>query len=219
MFAFSDFQNIDTIDTFSNPKGLVAINQETKSSIIAFPDEAKGYARIKNYDTNTNITFKAHSSGIGYMSMNYDGSLLATASERGTLIRVYKSIDGTLLHEVRRGSEPAEICSICFEPSGTYIACSSMKGTIHIFTMKKEDNSKNGDSTTHQSTNQKSVVGRVFNFFNIQSAYLNSEWSFAQFRIPATKSIITFGQENCIIGNFFQLMCFSNNYKWKILSS
>lgn len=136
------------------------------------------------------------------MSMNYDGTLLATASERGTLIRVYKSIDGTLLHEVRRGSEPAEICSICFEPNGEYIACSSTKGTIHIFTMKKEDNnnSKNVDNTMKQSNNQKSFVGRVFNFFNIQSAYLNSEWSFAQFRIPATKSVITFGQENSIIG-------------------
>lgn len=71
--------------------------------------------------------------------MNYDGSLLATASDKGTLIRIYRTDTGEFLHEVRRGSDKAEIYSICFNSSSKLLACSSDKGTIHIFSLEKID--------------------------------------------------------------------------------
>ena len=49
------------------------------------------------------------------MALNSDGSLLATASDKGTLIRIHNTLDGALVQEVRRGSDKAEIYSIAFD--------------------------------------------------------------------------------------------------------
>ena len=69
------------------------------------------------------------------MALNYSGTLLATASDKGTLIRLFSTEDGSALQEVRRGSDKAEIFSIAFDKFSKWIACSSDKGTIHIFTV------------------------------------------------------------------------------------
>jgi len=39
---------------------------------------------------------------------------------------------------VRRGSDQAEIYCLAFDPISKFIACSSDKGTIHIFGIKNE---------------------------------------------------------------------------------
>lgn len=62
---------------------------------------------------------------------------MATASDKGTLIRIFRTDDGAPLQEVRRGSDKAEIYSIAFDKNSKWIACSSDKGTIHIFTVTK----------------------------------------------------------------------------------
>ncbi len=69
------------------------------------------------------------------MALNFQGTLLATASDKGTLIRIFSTEDGTPLQEVRRGVDKADIYSICFDKKTKWIACSSDKGTIHIFSL------------------------------------------------------------------------------------
>ena len=71
------------------------------------------------------------------MALNFTGSLLATASDKGTLIRLFSTEDGTPLQEVRRGSDKAEIYSLSFDKNSNWIACSSDKGTVHIFGVQK----------------------------------------------------------------------------------
>jgi WD40 repeat protein len=62
---------------------------------------------------------------------------MATASDKGTLIRIFKTEDCTPLQEVRRGADKAEIYSISFNKLSTWIAVSSDKGTIHVFSIIK----------------------------------------------------------------------------------
>ena len=67
------------------------------------------------------------------MALNYDGSLLATASTKGTSIKIYNTLSAQLLQEVRRGAKQAEILQITFHRSSKFLACTSNKDAVHIF--------------------------------------------------------------------------------------
>jgi hypothetical protein len=49
VFNFINFNNIDTIDTFENQKGIIAVSGDSKTTVIAYPDKTKGYVRVKSY--------------------------------------------------------------------------------------------------------------------------------------------------------------------------
>lgn len=57
----------------------------------------------------------------------------ADCSFQGTLIRVFATSNCARLVELRRGIDPATIFSLAFNPSGTMLACTSDKSTLHIF--------------------------------------------------------------------------------------
>lgn len=53
------------------------------------------------------VIINAHTSDLACLAINQKGTLIATASEKGTLIRVFDTIKRIQLHELRRGSDPA----------------------------------------------------------------------------------------------------------------
>ena len=67
------------------------------------------------------------------MCLNYAGTLLATASDKGTLIRIFSTETGNCLQELRRGREKADIYSITFDLKSQWLSCASDRSTIHIF--------------------------------------------------------------------------------------
>jgi hypothetical protein len=67
------------------------------------------------------------------MDLSADGQLLATASEQGTLIRVYSTSNCTKVAELRRGVDPAYIFSIAISPNSSMLAVTSDKSTLHVF--------------------------------------------------------------------------------------
>jgi WD repeat-containing protein 45 len=52
---------------------------------------------------------------------------------QGTLIRIFATSSCARIAELRRGIDPATIFSLSFNPSGTMLACTSDKYTLHIF--------------------------------------------------------------------------------------
>jgi autophagy-related protein 18 len=71
--------------------------------------------------------------------------LLATASDKGTIIRVFSVPDAHKLYQFRRGSMPSRIYSMAFNSTSTLLCVSSATETIHIFklgpqTRTSEDN-------------------------------------------------------------------------------
>ena len=69
---------------------------------------------------------------------NKEGTILATASDKGTLIRLFDTSTGENIQELRRGSDNAEIYSIAFDNTNRFLAVSSDKKTVHIFIISKE---------------------------------------------------------------------------------
>lgn len=137
VYNFSDLRLIDAIDTCFNPKGIVALSSDPSISVLATPDKNKGHVKLTIFEKNHSFIVPAHQSSLSAIALNFEGNLLATASDKGTLIRLFSTSDGTPLQEVRRGSDKAEIFSITFDKMSKWIACSSDKGTIHIFTVSK----------------------------------------------------------------------------------
>lgn len=100
----------------------------------------------------TNI-IQAHKSPVANLSLNPTGTLLATASDKGTVIRVFSVPNGDKLHEFRRGSYPAKIYSIQFNAVSTLLCVSSDTETVHIFKLAKGDKGKGGQNRSIRGTN------------------------------------------------------------------
>lgn len=67
--------------------------------------------------------------------MSADGSRIATASEKGTIVRVFDSVEGTQLFELRRGADHAVVYSLSFSQACDWLATTSDKGTVHVFSL------------------------------------------------------------------------------------
>ncbi len=86
----------------------------------------------------------AHATQLAALSFSPSGSRIASASEKGTVIRVFATSDGSRLYELRRGlKRTVNIYSLSFSPCGHYLACSSNTETVHVF--KLEDGRSNED--------------------------------------------------------------------------
>jgi len=77
--------------------------------------------------------FKAHDGKLVCLAVSRDGTRCATASERGTLVRVWNTATGEMDVKLRRGSGNACITTMCFSNDNTLLAVVSDHGTIHIF--------------------------------------------------------------------------------------
>lgn len=74
-----------------------------------------------------------HKTGLQKLTLSENGVLLASASKKGTIVRIFNTQTGARLCEFRRGSLPASICSLSFNSTNTVLACSSTTGTVHFF--------------------------------------------------------------------------------------
>lgn len=90
---------------------------------------------------------EAHRSPLACITLNSDGTLLATASDKGTIIRVFSIPDGHKLYQFRRGSMPSRIYSMSFNTTSTLLCVSSSTDTIHLFKLSHQGPSSDGSSS------------------------------------------------------------------------
>ena len=84
---------------------------------------------------------QAHKSPVAFLSLNSTGTLLATCSDKGTVIRVFSVPGADKIAQFRRGSYPAKIFSLNFNLMSTLLAVSSDSDTIHIFKLSPNSSS------------------------------------------------------------------------------
>lgn len=146
-----------TIPTSPNPTAICALSPSSQNCYLAYPlpkpredtgDKRPSHApplsdyipptsgEVLVFDTLTlkavNV-IEAHKSPLCCVSLNSEGSLLATASEMGTIIRVFSVPRGQKLYQFRRGTYPSTIYSMSFNLDSTLLCVSSVSETVHIF--------------------------------------------------------------------------------------
>ena len=143
VFDLDTLENTEIMPTRLNPKGLFGINNNEDKTVIAYLPKLndknilKGSIIIKNYDKGKAREINAHDDLISCISLNNDGTLLATSNEKGIIIRIHSCLNGDLLSQFKRGMEKVEINYICFDNLNNYLAATSDKGTIHIWSLNK----------------------------------------------------------------------------------
>lgn len=100
VYNFADLKLMHQIESIANPKGLCAVSQGAASMVLVCPGLQKGQVRVEHYASKKTKFIMAHDSRIACFTLTQDGHLLATASSKGTLLRVFNTVDGTLLQEV-----------------------------------------------------------------------------------------------------------------------
>jgi len=101
-----DMKVLHTIrDTPPNPRGLCALSINSDNCFLAYPGSTTtGEVQLFDaFNLQAKMMIPAHDSSLAAVAFNPSGSKLATASERGTVIRVFNVTDGTRLLEFRRG--------------------------------------------------------------------------------------------------------------------
>lgn len=198
VYNFLDLQPLHPIETSPNPKGLCALSSSTDNIVLACPcpgpgpENKPGFVRVEHYDIKQTRIFKAHDNALSQLTLNADGTRLATSSAQGTLIRIFDTATGEKLRELRRGAQKAEIYSLAFNATSTMLCVSSDRGTVHVYGAT--------DTQLPQGGSQNSQSSLAF-MKDVLPNYFGSEWSFAQLKVPdSTKFISSFGPEkNSII--------------------
>jgi len=202
VYNFADLKLVDHIETTANPKGLCALCPYSSNTVLVCPGLQRGHVRVELYDKKKYTLIPAHETNLACFALNFDGTRLATASEKGTLIRIFDTSTGAALQELRRGGQRAEIYSICFNFNSQWLAVSSDHGTVHVFALDvnsaaEDDKAVEGGEKKQRKSNPKSSL-HIFK--SVLPKYFGSEWSFAQFPVPDVRCIVAFGAEkNSII--------------------
>jgi len=189
VYNFKDLSYLLQFSTSLNPTGLVMMNLG-QPILEMFPAQAQGslYLRTETIDERGNSTpsektIVAHNGPLACFATTFDGRLVATASDKGTLIRVWNTEDGSMVKELRRGAENAHIWSMCFSEDGSMLAVTSSRGTCHIFGVREE------------LENKRSSLGV---FKGVLPSYFKSEWSSMRVDIPAVPSVISFAKDKSL---------------------
>lgn len=118
----------------TNPSGLCALSLNSQ---LAYPVSSVQSGELQIYDCTAakrRQRIRAHESPLAALSFSANGLLLATASEKGTVIRVFCVTNGQRVHEFRRGVKRyVTIASLNFSSCAQYLSVSSNTETVHVF--------------------------------------------------------------------------------------
>ncbi|KAG8218768.1 arginine-tRNA-protein transferase [Butyriboletus roseoflavus] len=127
-----------------------------------------------------------HPSTLTTLSLPASGRFLATTSSRGTLVRIWDTTSGKLLREFRRGADTAEIYGVAFRPDEKEVGVWSDKGTVHVFSL-----------VSSGASNRQSSLSPLTPFLPLPK-YFDSEWSYAQYRIPTQAAHISLSSTSSV---------------------
>lgn len=168
------------LETAPNPAALLGASPHV--AWLAYPFETARLVRVVHlleFPERATL-IEAAKSGVACLALSPNGELLATASADGTLIRVFRTSDGSKLFpdDLRRGAKVATIFSMAFTPDAASLVVVSDHRTIHLFHLTADAAAGGGEAVAVPSSSSSgSLFG--FNFLSGRRANLKLE-------LPAT---------------------------------
>lgn len=143
VYTCDKFRVIMHLTTNANPRGLCAIAPYGSPWTLCCPGQSTGAVRVQiGQDDQSTHVFTAHQTALAALSVNGSGSLVATASENGTVLKVFKASDGELLYRFRRGARPAVISCLAFRQDDCFLGVASSTSTVHVFRLSGSERRK-----------------------------------------------------------------------------
>lgn len=190
------------VETKINPYGknknyqaIFSCSYSDSSRLLAFPssDRPAGYFTVYSFTKDESTHFNAHEHDIEVLEMDFSGKLVASASKKGTIIRVFKVRDGKVLQEFRRGIDNAKIMSLCFDITGSMLALSSDSGTIHVYAVNNDELSVGENSSVVTNTGSEVLQKKSrLGFFKKAIQYFDKESSFCQLKVDEKIVFVNF---------------------------
>lgn len=144
-YSFDDTPKKLKVIESQNELGLCAAHPDR----VVIPAETAGFVQVVHVQKeHSQLVFEAHTTQLAALALDPTGLLLATASMKGTLIRVWDVTTGKMLWEFRRGTDRAIIWSINFDKESSKIVVSSDKGTVHVFRLIEKDKKNTAEAGT-----------------------------------------------------------------------
>ncbi|KDO62328.1 hypothetical protein CISIN_1g0193492mg, partial [Citrus sinensis] len=139
---------LDTIDTVPNLKGLCAFSPSLNACFLAVPaSTTKGSVLVYNV-----MELHSHCEApLAAIVLSSNGMYIATASEQGTIIRVFLVSEATKSYSFRRGTYPSTIFSLSFGQSMQFqdiLVATSSSGSLHVFSPGFAINQRRGGRTS-----------------------------------------------------------------------
>jgi len=176
LYDISNMKLLATIEISPTAQAICALSPSSENCYLAYPLPQKApsspYAQpshvppggtripatsgdVMIYDTTKRETINvitAHKSPLSNITINSTGTVLATASDKGTIIRVFSLPNGDKLYQFRRGSMPARIYSMCFNTTSSLLCVSSATDTVHVFKLGGAQRQSSTDRTASNLT-------------------------------------------------------------------
>ena len=138
VYMLNSLKAVTCVETCDNERGAAAISYDKDICVLLTLTQDLGSVRMENNASEEFKVAQIHENTICMLAMDFVGKVAASASEQGTIIRVFDCISLEVLHELRRGTSPAQISSISFSPSGNLLAVTSNKSTMHVWKLEKK---------------------------------------------------------------------------------
>ena len=214
---FNTLETIDIIDIDEINNLIYGISKSNNDLVIGFPqNNIKGKIEIRKYSISLiknkieKIIINAHESNIIFITINNEGTLLVSGSEKGQYLRIFNTSNGDLLVELKRGKK-AKILSMAFENNSEMIGYISDIGKIYIYDIseiKKEI--KNNNDIEKKKKNYNNENNKYENPNKIHEIHKIKEKPFSKFKVNEIKNIIGFIEPKFLVilnyeGKFYKV--------------
>jgi len=147
IYDLSDIKLLHSLESLSNPKGLCGLSPSDRSILVYPGRPCSGEGSVAIYDALSLSHLRevnAHQGALAAIALNFEGTMLATASEKGTVIRVHSVQTGERQAVLRRGTYPAQVYFLSFSLDSRFLTVSSDSGTCHVFQLNQPQSPTSG---------------------------------------------------------------------------